>query len=116
MGHEGIQQTQEAVPSLEAHDLLLRFGMSEIEGAQYMSAFGHEGTVAEMLANPKCPVGAMVMAAHERGGITEVNQTFGQLNAMSAGAVNIVVAEKTEADYELAKGAKAAFDQKKTIS
>jgi hypothetical protein len=87
--------------SLPDEHMMSLYGMSSEEGRQYIEFGTWKGTVAQMLADDRCPVGANVRTAHEERGIEGVQQTFEGLKMMGAKA-EITVRPKTEIEYTLA--------------
>lgn len=68
--------------SLNEAVLRQRFGIGADEAAQEVTFSSYQGTVAQMLADEKCPVGGMVESAYREHGIAGVEEKFKQLGQM----------------------------------
>jgi hypothetical protein len=93
--HEGFPTAQEAVPtadggvfhedgSLNAEFISENFGLGVEEAFQTVSFGNYTGTVAQMLADEKCPVGAMVSGAYKEKGLDGVSEQFKTLSQMDS--------------------------------
>ncbi len=75
------------------------FGMTSIEGRQEVEFGKWKGTVAQMLNDPGCPVGAVIRTAHREGGVEGVKKAFEGFKMIDP-KININVDPKTYKDYE----------------
>lgn len=85
--------------SLPNEHMMTNYGMTSEEGQQYVEFGSWKGTVAQMLSDPRCPVGATVREAHATEGIEGVQKAFEGLKMM-APKVDLVVSAKAVTDYE----------------
>jgi hypothetical protein len=59
-----------------------QFGLGAAEAMQEVTFGSYTGTAAEMLADPKCPVGGMIKKAYAEEGIDGVERKFASLQDM----------------------------------
>lgn len=110
--HEGFsevaqeQVAQEAIfrsdGSLDEEALSARFGIGIEEASQQVTFGSYTGTVAQMLDDERCPVGAMVGAAYEEEGVEGVIKKFKALHEMDSG-FSVEIAETTEQREQVKK-------------
>jgi hypothetical protein len=100
--------SQEAIQQeIPEHELMLRFGISAAEGAQQVEFGGHSGTLAQMLTDEACPVGAMVEQAHTEGGVDAVRQKLDGINTLFGSSITTEITPKSQEEYDVAIEAKA---------
>ena len=68
--------------SLNADTLNEQFGLGTEDAMQEVTFGSYTGTVAEMLADARCPVGGMINRAFTTSGIEGVTQQFSNLKMM----------------------------------
>ncbi len=89
-----------------------KFGLGERELSQPVEYGKYKGTVAEMLADEKCPFSDDFAEAFEHGGIDEVAGKVAILNMLSK-SEDVVISEDT---YAQARAAKEAAENEATIT
>lgn len=80
--------------------MMSTYGMTSEEGRQGIQFREWNGTIAQMLSDPRCPVGEMIKNAHQDNGTEGVQQAFLGLRMM-APDVKIEVSPKDGTTYAL---------------
>jgi hypothetical protein len=114
MSHEGLREVlpdaEDAIEqiafdehgSLPTEHLLPLYGITSEEGRQVVTFNGHTGTVAQMFADGRCPVGEMTRNAHEKGGVEAVRERLAMIEQLFDTKLSIQVADKTPEQYAAA--------------
>jgi hypothetical protein len=111
--HEGFPTGQEAPlasyaavfhedGTLNEEFLSENFGLGAQEAMQPVAFGNYTGTVAQMLADEKCPVGAMVGQAYQEQGIAGVTEKFKTLGQMDS-RFSVEITQATLAREDLKK-------------
>lgn len=100
--------------SLNEQHLGEQYGIGILEAEQVVTFGTYTGSVAQMLADPRCPVGGMIRTAYNDGGLEGVAQKFGVLNQMDP-KFKVEISEETivREEVKMFEATKAPEPEKK---
>lgn len=105
---------QQEIHQISDEELLIRFGVSAEEAEQSIQFGSYSGTLGQMLADDRCPIGGQIEQEHQEHGIEGVREKISQLGALGMQG-EVVIVDKSEDQYTQARTVLEQSDDQPTL-